>query len=50
MMRRPAILSALLVVAAVVPAPAIAFGPPPGGKLVVEKLAAIDDFLNGEIH
>jgi len=26
------------------------FGPPPGAKLSVEKLAAIDDFINGEVE
>ena len=31
------------------PAAAVAFGPPPGAELSVEKLQRIDDFLNGEI-
>src|SRR5260370_28662183 len=26
------------------------FGPPPDAKLSVEKLAAIDDFINGEVE
>jgi CubicO group peptidase (beta-lactamase class C family) len=29
--------------------PAVALGPPPGAELSVEKLSAIDDFINGEI-
>jgi hypothetical protein len=28
----------------------VSFGPPPGAKLFVEKLAAIDDFVNGEVE
>ena len=48
MMRRLAILF-LLAAASAVHAPAAAFGPPPGARLAIEKLASIDDFLNGEI-
>jgi CubicO group peptidase (beta-lactamase class C family) len=32
-----------------VPAAALAFGPPPGAELSVEKLKRIDDFLDGEV-
>lgn len=48
--RVPAVLVAGIATAAVaLPAAAVAFGPPPGAELSVEKLQRIDGFLNGEI-
>ena len=51
--RVSAILFAAMVAVAIavisLPAAAVAFGPPPGAELSVEKLQRIDDFLNGEI-
>jgi CubicO group peptidase (beta-lactamase class C family) len=42
-----------VLLAALAPAPALAetapFGPPPGATIAVQKLAPIEDFLNGEI-
>jgi CubicO group peptidase (beta-lactamase class C family) len=45
------LLAALLAFVAAVPSLAAGppFGPPPNGKLSVEKLAAIDDFVNSDI-
>jgi len=43
----------IVLLAALAPAPALAetapFGPPPGATIAVQKLAPIEDFLNGEI-
>jgi CubicO group peptidase (beta-lactamase class C family) len=46
---RFAVLTAALSLAAPVPAASVELGPPPGATLSVEKLSAIDDFINGEI-
>jgi CubicO group peptidase (beta-lactamase class C family) len=46
---RFAAMVAAVSLAAPVSAVAIELGPPPGAALSVEKLSAIDDFLNGEI-
>jgi CubicO group peptidase (beta-lactamase class C family) len=40
---------AAVLVTAPLPAAAVALGPPPGAELSVEKLSAIDEFINGEI-
>ncbi|MDB5576014.1 MAG: CubicO group peptidase beta-lactamase class family [Bradyrhizobium sp.] len=48
--RVSAILFAGMVAAVLLlPAAAVAFGPPPGAELSVEKLQHIDEFLNGEV-
>ncbi|MFH1345022.1 MAG: serine hydrolase domain-containing protein [Pseudomonadota bacterium] len=48
--RVSAVLVAGIATAAVaLPVAAVAFGPPPGAELSVEKLRHIDDFLSGEI-
>ncbi len=48
--RFSAVLFAGMVAAVVsLPAAAVAFGPPPGAELSVEKLQRIDEFLKGEI-
>jgi len=48
--RIPAILFAGIIAAAVsLPVAAVAFGPPPGAELSVEKLQRIDHFVNDEI-
>ena len=43
----------IVLLAALAPAPSLAetapFGPPPGATIAVQKLAPIEDFLNGEI-
>jgi CubicO group peptidase (beta-lactamase class C family) len=46
---RFAALAAALSLAAPVPAASVELGPPPGAVLPVEKLSAIEDFINGEI-
>jgi CubicO group peptidase (beta-lactamase class C family) len=40
---------AAVLVTAPLPAAAVVLGPPPGAELSVEKLSAIDEFINGEI-
>ena len=46
---RFAAMAAVAIAVISLPAAAVAFGPPPGAELSVEKLQRIDDFLNGEI-
>jgi CubicO group peptidase (beta-lactamase class C family) len=44
-----AALAAAIALTAPLPAETVELGPPPGAVLSVEKLSAIDDFINGEI-
>jgi CubicO group peptidase (beta-lactamase class C family) len=46
--RSCALFAALFIAGSVAPAAAAQLGPPPGAKLTIEKLAAIDEFFNAE--